>query len=141
MKKVSIQEAILVALNKDENNNNNSKEQNVCNMLNFTNIKTINCVVDGKRGNAIDLETGCVYHIIQRDYWGIVSQKEAEFIRSFEDDSLFVYKFYPKNMEKISMLYEMYLNSRAQRKYQEYLHTFENKETAKVKKIGKKESK
>ena len=142
MKKVSIKEGILVSLDRDSYSNTRSnRDSEFHQTLVFTNIKTINCVVDEARGNAIDLETGCVYHVIQRDEWGIVSQEEAQFIKKSAENTLFIYRFHEKNMEGISMLYQIFLNYRAQNKYQEYLQNIENQEAAKVKKIGKKESK
>lgn len=139
MKKVKIYEGILVLLDRNETNNINYQgDQSVCKMLSFTNIKTINCVIDEARGNAIDLETGCVYHIIERDGCGIISQEEAKFIKNSEKYTLFLYRFHEKNMEDISLLYQIFLNSRAQDKYKEYLQNFGNKEVEKVKKFGKK---
>ena len=131
MNKVEIQEAMLVALDKSGNNIEQQEKKEICEKLNFTNVKTINCVIDAERGNAIDLETGCVYHIIQRNYWGIVSQEEAKNIRNSEDGTLFVYRYNIKDMKDISMLYQMLLRSRAQKKYQEYLESM-NKEKVKT---------
>ena len=137
MNKVEIQEAILVSLDRDSKNTRTEENKDVYNMLSFTNVKTINCVVDEVRGNVIDLETGNVYHIIKRSRWGIVSEEEAQNIRNSEKDTLFIYRFYEKNMDNISMLYQMLLNSRAQKKYQEYLKNIEIKESQKVKKLDK----
>lgn len=137
MNKLEIQEAILVSLDRDSKNTRTKENKDVYNMLSFTNIKTINCVVDEVRGNAIDLETGNVYHVIKRGRWGIVSQEEAENIRNSEKDTLFIYRFHEKNMDNISMLYQMFLNSRAQKKYQEYLKNIEIEESGKIKKLDK----
>ena len=133
MDNVEISEAILVSFDKK----NGTKTDGYTDVIEFTSIKTINCVVDEERGNAIDLETGHIYHIIQREYWGNISKGEFYFLKNSADNTLFVHRYHKKDMKDISLLYQMFLKCRAQKKYQEYLDSTKQDKPEKVKKITK----
>lgn len=138
MDKLDIYVGTLVSFDRvGEKKYNESGTQVLSTTLEFTNIRTIDCVIDEERGNAIDLETGAVHHIIKRDSRGNLLQYEAENIKNASNGTLFVYKYHDKSMKDISLLYQMYIKSRAQKKYQEYLENMKKVESGKVKKIKK----
>lgn len=142
MDKIDIYVATLVSFDRiGETKYNDDGTQVLSKILEFTNIRTMDCVIDEERGNAIDIETGNIYHIIKRDNRGILLPDEAEFINKTESGVLFVYKYREKNMKDISLLYQMNLKARAQKKYEQYLENLKKDEPQKSLKKGTKQNK
>lgn len=139
MDKIDIYVATLVSFDRvGEEKFNETGTQLLSKTLEFTNIKTVDCVIDEERGNAIDLETGNIYHIIKRDNFNNILKEEVDRINDIPNGDLLVYKYYRKNMKNISLLYQMYINARAQKKYQEYLEKIKTEKDIKVKTIRRK---
>lgn len=134
MDKLEIREAILVSLDKKDDNKANGINDRI---LVFTNIKTISCIVDEEKGNAIDLETGHVYHVIQKEYWGTIPKEEFYFIANSASNTLFVYNHYKKNMKDVKLSHQMLIKYRALKRYQEYLKSIKQDEPKKGKTIIK----
>ena len=136
--KINLYEATLVSFDRiSKKTYNETREQVLSTVLEFTNIRTITCVIDEKRGNAIDIETGDVHHIIQRDLHNNILPKEVNAIKNSKSGELFVFKYYEKNLNNISLIYQMYIYSRGQKKYKEYLESIKTKENGPVKKLSK----
>lgn len=97
-------------------------------VLTFTTVKTINCVVDYGSNEVIDIETGETFKMpVRNDDGRIVSfDKEQE---------LHPIVIMDKNWAKISYLYQLSLKAQAKKVYNRYLLS---KEEQKVKKIGSK---
>ena len=103
----------------------------------FELVKTTTCVIDVERNKAIDIETGEIWNLVQRNDQGIILKEELTKILTGEICAL---RTYEKDWDKISLLYKLTLKDRAKKIYMRYLDSLGN-ECAKVKKIGKKESK
>ncbi len=97
-------------------------------VLTFTTVKTINCVVDYGSNEVIDIETGETFKMpVRNDDGQIVSfDKEQE---------LHPIVIMDKNWDEISYLYQLSLKAQAKKVYNRYLLS---KEEQKIKKIGSK---
>lgn len=138
MNNTEIYEALLVTFDKvgGENVQTQVPQKITTKTLEFTMVKTIDCVIDEKRGHAIDLETGEVYHIINYVANLIISPDELDKIM---ENKLVVRRYEKKNMDKMSQIYKLFLKSRANKRYKEYLDNIKSIEgSQKVKKIGAK---
>ncbi len=97
-------------------------------VLSFTTVKTINCVVDYGSNEVIDIETGETFKMPVRDDDGRI----VSFDKEQELQPIVIME---KNWDKISYLYQLSLKAQAKKVYNRYLLS---KEEQKVKKIGSK---
>ena len=97
----------------------------------FTAVKTVTCVIDEERSNAIDIETGEKWHLVRRNELGFILPEEFDQILNGKD---FALKTKDKEWDKISLLYQLVLKERAKKIFDRYLKSLE---PTKVKRIEK----
>lgn len=138
MNNVIIKEVKLAKYTGKRNNNFEVKnwERKHYASFEFELVKTATCVIDAERNKAIDIETGEIWSLVQRDDVGYILIEEFPKILTGETCALGTYE---KDWDKISLLYKLLLKERAKKIFQRYLDSLVVEEN-KVKKIGEKKS-
>lgn len=89
-------------------------------VVDFTVERTITCVIDTNDNVAIDIETGDIWNLVERDGNNRIS---SELI----PEQLYPVVYNDKDWSRISYLYQITLKARAKKIYQRYLEDkFEN---------------